>query len=168
MARQTQGLKIQQVGRLRVTGKAVNEFDVVHFRGLMRDLCSSVPAAIAVAEQNQRLQVHAPGTLSLKLSSLNFPVNVVQVTPGPRVVRCRRPLLPGHRNVLSAFQHIAFADADEVLPATISTKTLCPADVVTTTQRFDSDPASVIVQLIRNATEVVRDAIVVGPPRDDC
>jgi hypothetical protein len=113
VAPQTQSLKIQQVGCLRITGEATYGFNMIGFRGLPRDACAASTTAIAVPKQGPRFEIHAPRALSIFVSSnFDFPVNIIQIAPSARIVRFRGGLLPRRLNVLSAFQHAAVADAE--------------------------------------------------------
>ena len=66
VALQTQGLKIQQEGRLFVAGEAMNGFDVVRFRGLRLHASSALTASMPVAKQRRGLEVHTPLSLPLE------------------------------------------------------------------------------------------------------
>lgn len=119
-------------------------------------------AAIAVTKQGPRLEVHTARTLLvLVASNLSFPVHIVQVASGARLVGLGGYLQPSRRNVLSMLQPVTVTNADAP-PAAIAPNALGRRDVVATTQRFDGNPVSVKVQLIRDAVEVMRDLVVVG------
>lgn len=168
MTRQTQGLEIQQGGGLHIAGEAIDGFDMVRFRGLVRDPSSALATTIAVAKQGHRFEVHATRALPIfVLTNFGLPVNVVQVASRAWIVWFGRFLFPGHLNILGTFQHIAVANADIIAP-TVLANALGRCDVVTATQRLDGDPECVIVQLVRHAVEVMSDPVIVGPSDGDC
>ena len=141
---------------------------MVRFRGLVRDARSALTTTIAIAKQGHCFEVHATRALpTFVLTNFGLPVNVIQVASRARLVRFGRFLLPGHLNVLGTFQHVAVANADIVAP-TVFANALGRCDIVAATQRFDSDPECVIVQLVRHAVEVMSDPVIVGPSDGDC
>ena len=122
---------------------------------------------MAIPKESHCFEVHATGTLPIfVLANFGFPINVIQVATRSRVVRLWRFLFPRHRDVLGPFQRVASANV-EIVALTILANALSGRHIVSTTQRFDTDPVSMKVQRVRRTTEIVGDSIVVGPSGDD-
>lgn len=160
VALQTQGLQVEQVVSLREIGETVDGFDVVRFRGLNRDATSALTTAMAVAKEHPRLEVHPTGTLPIfVLANFGFPVDVIQVAARSRFVGLGRFLFPRHLDVLSTFQRVASANV-EIIALSVLSNALSGRHIVSTTQRFDTDPVSMEVQRIGGTVKVVRNPIV--------